>query len=49
MDIIMLVGSAAVLFLVARSGRKISRLEGLTMLLMFAVYYGFLIYGAFAL
>ncbi len=49
MDIIMLVGSAAVLFLVARSGRKISRLEGLMMLLMFAVYYGFLIYGAFAL
>lgn len=48
-DIIMLVGSAVVLFLVARSGRKISRLEGIMMLLMFAVYYGFLIYGAFAL
>lgn len=48
-DLIMLIGSAAVLLLVARSGRKISRLEGLTMLLMFAVYYGFLIYGAFAL
>ena len=47
-DLIMLIGSAAILLLVARSGRKISRLEGLTMLLMFVIYYSFLVYGAFS-
>ncbi len=47
-DLVMLIGSAAILLLVARSGRKISRLEGLTMLLMFAIYYSFLVYGAFS-
>ena len=45
-DIAMLIGSAVILLLTARSGRKISRLEGLFMLIMFIIYYGFIIYGA---
>lgn len=47
-DIIMLIGSAAILWLVARSGRKITRFEGLAMIFVFLIYYGFIIYGALA-
>ena len=47
-DLVMLVGSTIILLLVARSGRKISRLEGLAMLLIFTVYYSYLIVGALA-
>ena len=45
-DIVMLVGSAAILWLVAKSGHKISRLEGASMLIMYLIYYGFIVYGA---
>ena len=48
MDVIMLIGSAAILFLVAQSGHKITRLEGLSMLIIFSIYYGYIIYGALA-
>ena len=40
----MLVGSAAILLLVSRSGRKITRGEGALMLTTFALYYGFLVF-----
>lgn len=52
-DIAMLIGSAAILWLVARRGShgkegKILRSEGLLMLIIFAVYYSYIIYGALA-
>lgn len=47
-DTIMLIGSAAILWLVARSGQKITRFEGFAMVLTFLVYYGIIIYGALA-
>ncbi len=45
-DIVMLVGSAVILWLVARSGRKITRAEGIGMLVLFAAYYSYIIYNA---
>ena len=47
-DLIMLVGATVILLLVSRSGRKINRLEGIAMLLIFVIYYSFIIYGAFS-
>ncbi len=44
-DLVMLVGSATILLLLARSGHKITRFEGLAMLLLFIIYYSYLIYG----
>ena len=46
LDIVMLVGSAAILLLVARSGRKITRGEGALMLATFAIYYSYIVYSA---
>lgn len=46
LDIVMLIGSAAILLLVARSGHKITRSEGALMLTAFAAYYSFIIYSA---
>ena len=43
-DLAMMVGSAALLFIATRKDRKISRIEGVLMLLTFAVYYGFIIF-----
>ncbi len=43
-DLALLIGSAALLFIMTRRDRKISRLEGALMLLTFAVYYGFIIF-----
>lgn len=43
-DLVMLIGSAALLLISTRRDRKISRLEGGIMLAIFAVYYGFIIY-----
>ena len=40
LDIIMLVASAAMLFIFAASTKKINRVEGIIMLATFAVYYG---------
>lgn len=45
-DVIMMIGSAALLWLVARKGSPISRREGAFMLVVFALYYGYIIYGA---
>lgn len=42
-DLIMLVGATVILLLVARSGHKISRLEGILMLTIFALYYGYIV------
>ena len=42
-DVIMMVGSAALLWFVARKGSPISKKEGAIMLLVFAVYYGYII------
>ena len=47
-DIVMLIGSAAILMLVAMRGRKITRVEGALMLLIFLAYYSFIVYGALA-
>ena len=47
-DIIMLIGSAVVLWLVARKDRKITRAEGVLMLTMYFIYYGYIIIGALA-
>ena len=43
-DLAMMVGSAALLFIATRKDRKISRFEGVLMLLIFAIYYGFIIF-----
>ncbi len=43
-DLVMLIGSAALLLISTRRDRKISRLEGGIMLAIFAAYYGFIIY-----
>lgn len=43
LDIIMLVGSAVALFLFAWSRHKITRVEGIAMLVTFAIYYGAII------
>lgn len=44
LDLIALVGSAALLFICTRRDRKITRYEGLLMLALFAAYYGYVIY-----
>lgn len=46
-DLIMLIFSSLLLCLLARHNHKITRLEGILMLLVFVVYYGFIIYTAF--
>ena len=52
-DIITMLGSIVVLWLIAKRGSKgkdgmIMRWEGIIMLLIFAAYYSYIIYGAFA-
>ena len=47
-DIAMLIGSAVILWLVTLTSSKITRKEGALMLLIFAIYYGYLVYGALA-
>jgi len=44
LDVFMLVGSAALLFLFALTQRKITRGEGIAMLVIFAVYYGIIMF-----
>ena len=46
LDVIMMVGSAALLWFVARKGSPISKKEGAIMLLVFAVYYGYIVTNA---
>lgn len=45
-DLIMLVGATVILLLVSRSGRKITRLEGILMLATFTIYYSYIIINA---
>ncbi|MBR3116207.1 calcium/sodium antiporter [Candidatus Saccharibacteria bacterium] len=47
-DLVMLVFSSILVCLLARRGHRITRFDGILMLTIFAGYYGFLIYGAFA-
>ncbi len=47
-DLVMLIFSSLLLCLLAKNKQKITRLEGFLMLLIFATYYGFIIYGALA-
>lgn len=46
-DLIMLLASSLILCIIARNNHKITRLEGIFMLAIFTLYYGFIIYGAF--
>ncbi|MBQ3348725.1 calcium/sodium antiporter [Candidatus Saccharibacteria bacterium] len=45
-DIVMLILSTVILLVVARSGHKITRAEGVTMLLIFTAYYGYIVFNA---
>ena len=47
-DLIMLLASVVILYLITIKDRKITRLEGVMMLLIFAAYYSYIIYGALA-
>ena len=47
-DLAMLIISSVLLCFLARRDHKISRTDGLLMLAIFLLYYGFIIYGAFA-
>lgn len=47
-DLVVMLGSAALLWLFVEKDRKITRLEGTIFLILFAVYYGSIIYGALA-
>lgn len=44
-DIIMLIGSAVILWIVTTTSKRITRLEGALMLVIFTIYYSYLIYG----
>lgn len=46
LDVIMIVVSAALLWIVARKGSPISKKEGVLLLVVFAAYYGYIIYNA---
>ena len=47
-DLIMLIFSSFLICLIARNHHIITRQEGILMLLIFTVYYGYIVYGAFA-
>ncbi len=47
-DLIMLVFSAFLICVLARNNHKITRAEGILMLLIFLLYYGYIVYGAIA-
>lgn len=47
-DLVVMLGSAALLWLFVEKDRKITRLEGAILLILFAVYYGSIVYGALA-
>ncbi len=46
-DLVMLIVSSLLLCILARYNHKITRMEGVLMLVIFALYYGFIVYGAF--
>lgn len=45
-DLVMMLGSAALLWLFVEKDHKITRLEGSILLILFAIYYGSIVYGA---
>ena len=45
LDLVVLIGSAALLCLIARRNHRITRAEGVLLLVLFAIYYGYIIYG----
>lgn len=47
-DLVMLIGATVILILVSRSGHKITRSEGVLMLLTFALYYTFIVINTVA-
>ena len=47
-DLAMLFGSAELVCFLARRDHKINRAEGALMLIIFAIYYGYIVYGALA-
>ena len=47
-DLVMLMVATAIISLIARRNHDINRIEGLLMLAIFAIYYGYIIYGALA-
>ena len=47
-DLAMLMVATVILCLLARRNHDINRIEGLLMLVIFAIYYGYIIYGALA-
>ena len=47
-DLVMLVFSALLLCILARKDHMITRAEGILMLIVFTVYYGYIVYGALA-
>ncbi|MBO4812667.1 calcium/sodium antiporter [Candidatus Saccharibacteria bacterium] len=48
LDLIMLVFSAFLLCILARKDHMITRAEGILMLVIFTIYYGYIVYGALA-
>lgn len=48
LDLIMLIFSAFLLCILARHNHKITRAEGVLMLIIFTIYYGYIVYGALA-
>ena len=47
-DLFMLVFSSILLFVLTRRDHKITRLDGILMLGVFILYYGYIVYGALA-
>lgn len=45
-DIVMLIGSSAILWIVTATSKRISRTEGALMLVIFTLYYSYIVYGA---
>ena len=48
LDLVMLMVSAAIICLIARRNHDVNRIEGVLMLAIFTIYYGYIIYGALA-
>ncbi|MBO7720630.1 calcium/sodium antiporter, partial [Candidatus Saccharibacteria bacterium] len=48
LDLVMFIGSAIILGLLARRNHDVTRTEGILMLAIFTIYYGYIVYGAFA-
>lgn len=49
LDLVMLISSAIILYLVTRKDHVITRIEGILMTIIFVIYYGYIIYGTFVI